>query len=115
MKSEDFLIISSLSSLFLSSLSFLWIGAQFPQEKFLSYGRILTLHYYFLLMCILMSLGFNPEVICLEYRSFRFRELLLQHKVAKKRGKKLQLDVYNASNFLDSSFFSFAGVVIISL
>merc|ERR1712188_151145 len=37
------------------SLSFLWIGAQFPQEKFLSYGRILTLHYYFLLMCILLS------------------------------------------------------------
>merc|ERR1712151_1036140 len=46
----------SLSSLFLCSLSFLWIGAQFPQEKFLSYGRILTLHYYFLLMCILFSL-----------------------------------------------------------
>ena len=45
----------SLSSFFLSSLSFLWIGAQFPQEKFLSYGRILTLHYYFLLMCILFS------------------------------------------------------------
>ena len=45
----------SLSSFFLSLLSFLWIGAQFPQEKFLSYGRILTLHYYFLLMCILFS------------------------------------------------------------
>merc|ERR1712146_28927 len=44
----------SLSSFFLSSLSFLWIGAQFPQEKFLSYARILTLYYYFLLMCILM-------------------------------------------------------------
>merc|ERR1712151_637794 len=37
------------SSFFLSSLSFLWIGAQFPQEKFLSYARILTLYYYFLL------------------------------------------------------------------
>merc|ERR1712151_167502 len=34
---------------FLSFLSFLWIGAQFPQEKFLSYARILTLYYYFLL------------------------------------------------------------------
>merc|ERR1712196_612211 len=45
----------SLSFFFLSLLSFLWIGAQFPQEKFLSYGRILTLHYYFLLMCILFS------------------------------------------------------------
>merc|ERR1712122_336866 len=45
----------SLSFFFLSLLSFLWIGAQFPQEKFLSYARILTLHYYFLLMCILFS------------------------------------------------------------
>jgi len=45
----------SLSSLFLSLLSFLWIGAQFPSWKFLSYGRILTLDYYFLLMCILFS------------------------------------------------------------
>ena len=48
----------SLSSFFLSLISFLWIGAQFPQEKFLSYGRILTLHYYFLLMCILFSFFF---------------------------------------------------------
>merc|ERR1712226_398775 len=45
----------SLSFFSLSSLSFLWIGAQFPQEKFLSYARILTLYYYFLLMCILFS------------------------------------------------------------
>ena len=45
----------SLSSFFLCGLSFLCIGAQFPQEKFISYGRILTLHYYFLLMCILFS------------------------------------------------------------
>merc|ERR1739844_871657 len=43
----------SLSFFFLSFLSFLWIGAQFPQDNFLSYGRILTLHYNFLLMCIL--------------------------------------------------------------
>merc|ERR1712043_107934 len=48
----------SLSSLFLGVLSFLWIGAQFPQEKFLSYARILTLDYYFLLMCILFSFTF---------------------------------------------------------
>merc|ERR1711939_514358 len=45
----------SLSFFFLSFLSFLWIGAQFPQEKFLSYARVLTLDYYFLLMCILFS------------------------------------------------------------
>jgi NhaP-type Na+/H+ or K+/H+ antiporter len=36
----------SISSFFLSLLSFLWIGAQFPQEKFLSYGRILTLDFH---------------------------------------------------------------------
>jgi hypothetical protein len=45
----------SISFFNLSFLSFLCIGAQFPQEKFLSYGRILTLDYYFLLMCILKS------------------------------------------------------------
>ena len=50
----------SISSFFLSLGSFLWIGAQFPQEKFLSYGRILTLYYYFLLMCILFS--FKPKL-----------------------------------------------------
>merc|ERR1712167_90917 len=45
----------SISFFFLSFLSFLWIGAQFPQEKFLSYARVLTLYYYFLLMCIFIS------------------------------------------------------------
>merc|ERR1712014_21104 len=44
----------SLSFFFLVVLSFLWIGAQFPQDNFLSYARILTLYYYFLLMCILL-------------------------------------------------------------
>merc|ERR1712187_197950 len=43
----------SLSFFFLCFLSFLWIGAQFPQDNFLSYARILTLDYYFLLICIL--------------------------------------------------------------
>ena len=33
-----------LSFFFFITLCFLWIGAQFPQEKFLSYGRILTLY-----------------------------------------------------------------------
>merc|ERR1712137_682946 len=45
----------SLSFFYLSVLCILWIGAQFPQEKFLSYGRILTCYYYFILMCILVS------------------------------------------------------------
>jgi len=47
----------SISSFFLSLLSSVWIGAQFPQEKFLSYGRVLTLDFYFLIMCILFSTG----------------------------------------------------------
>merc|ERR1711907_428000 len=38
----------SISFFFLSFVSFLWIGAQFPQEKFLSYARILTLDFFFL-------------------------------------------------------------------
>ena len=47
------------SFLLLLGFSFLWIGAQFPQEKFLSYGRILTIDYYFLLFCILFSCTFS--------------------------------------------------------
>ena len=38
---------------FLLLFSFIWIGGQFPVDNFLSYGRILTLHYYYLLICIL--------------------------------------------------------------
>merc|ERR1712122_116202 len=45
----------SLSSFFLCSPSFLWIGAQFPQEKFLSYGLTLYYYYYFLLIGILFT------------------------------------------------------------
>merc|ERR1712149_77098 len=45
----------SISFFYLSVLCILWIGAQFPQEKFLSYGRILTFYYYFILMCILVA------------------------------------------------------------
>merc|ERR1712043_63903 len=55
----------SLSFFFGLFLSFLWIGAQFPQEKFLSYARILTLHYYFLLMCILFSFILSFLLLCL--------------------------------------------------
>merc|ERR1712211_69519 len=49
----------SLSFFLLSFLSFLWIGAQFPQDNFLSYARILTLDYYFLLICILFPIIFS--------------------------------------------------------
>merc|ERR1739844_800274 len=66
----------SLSSFFLSSLSFLWIGAQSPQEKFLSYGRILTLYYYFLLMCILFSK--KQRCFNLGFKDSQFRDLNIQ-------------------------------------
>ena len=54
---------------FSSLLSFVWIGGQFPQDNFLSYGRILTLYYYFLLICIsftfkvIFSRSYNSEKI----------------------------------------------------
>merc|ERR1711868_284854 len=59
----------SISFFNLSFLSFLIIGAQFPQEKFLSYGRILTLDYYFLLMCILFSTTLLYDYYFLLYSS----------------------------------------------
>merc|ERR1712038_201787 len=43
----------SLSFFFLIFISTVWIGAQFPQEKFISYARVLTVHYYFFLLCLL--------------------------------------------------------------
>ena len=53
---------------FLSLLSFVWIGGQFPQDNFLSYGRILTLYYYFLLICILFS--FTILVLLMEVNCY---------------------------------------------
>merc|ERR1712031_116672 len=34
---------------------FIWIGAQFPQEKFLSYARVITLDYFLALYLIINS------------------------------------------------------------
>ena len=62
----------SLSSFSLSSLSFFWIGAQFPQEKFLSYGRILTLDYYFLLMCILFTVIKALQILMVNHHLLAF-------------------------------------------
>jgi ubiquinol-cytochrome c reductase cytochrome b subunit len=54
----------SISSFFSSIICFLWIGAQLPQEKFISYGRILTLdYYYFIIMCILVSILYLYYII----------------------------------------------------
>ena len=56
---------------FLLHFSFIWIGGQFPVDNFLSYGRILTLHYYYLLICILWDNSFS-----FTYCSFSFIILL---------------------------------------
>merc|ERR1711955_62873 len=40
---------------FLIMLCFLWIGAQLPQEIFISYGRILTLFYYKIIIYLLFA------------------------------------------------------------
>ena len=58
-----------LYSFFLLTISFIWIGAQFPQDNFLSYGRILTLYYYFLLICILFSFSFFFKNLTFECRN----------------------------------------------
>ena len=45
-----------ISCFFLIIICFLWIGAQLPQEIFISYGRILTLFYYFIIIYLLFVL-----------------------------------------------------------
>ena len=40
---------------FLIIICFLWIGAQLPQEIFISYGRILTLFYYKIIIYLLFA------------------------------------------------------------
>ena len=45
-----FRILSLNCCFFLIIICFLWIGAQLPQEIFISYGRILTLFYYFIII-----------------------------------------------------------------
>lgn len=57
---------------FLLLFSFIWIGGQFPVDNFLSYGRILTLHYYYLLICILFS-PFRSQSGRLTFFSFTSR------------------------------------------
>jgi len=44
----------SISLFFSIYICFIWIGAQLPQEMFISYARILTLHYYFLIILYLL-------------------------------------------------------------
>ena len=53
-------------SLFTVFVSFLWIGAQFPQETFLSYARILTFLYYLTFTCILVT-SFDTLLSCISF------------------------------------------------
>jgi len=72
-----------LSFFFSLSVCVLWIGAQFPQEKFLSYARILTLYYYLEFICILFSFIFFWILFHSDLRSpnKRAAERLLSHEI----------------------------------
>ena len=52
-----FRILSLNCCFFLIIICFLWIGAQLPQEIFISYGRILTLFYYKIIVYYLYDEG----------------------------------------------------------
>ena len=55
---------------FLIIICFLWIGAQLPQEIFISYGRILTLFYYKIIIYLLFVPSFS---FLLFYKKIRDR------------------------------------------
>jgi len=55
-------------------LLFLWIGAQFPLEKFLSYGRILIFYYYSVCVCVLLS---RPSNRINYWKRDSFRKLMI--------------------------------------
>lgn len=61
---------------FLLLFSFIWIGGQFPVDNFLSYGRILTLHYYYLLICILFLFNVMSRLRAF-YNLFIFISILI--------------------------------------
>ena len=67
-----------------SSFFFYWIGGQFPVDNFLSYGRILTLHYYYLLICILFS---RSDVVHSVHSSGSPRSLILTNEGPKDRSE----------------------------
>merc|ERR1712105_34081 len=48
---------------FLIIICFLWIGAQLPQEIFISYGRILTLFYYKIIIYLLFVNIFEAAAV----------------------------------------------------
>ena len=52
---------------FLIIICFLWIGAQLPQEIFISYGRILTLFYYFIIIYLLFVFIIYSCLLFIQY------------------------------------------------
>lgn len=69
---------------FLSLFSFIWIGGQFPVDNFLSYGRILTLHYYLLIFWFVRSFRFTSVlfshyILIFWFRSSSFPSILLNY------------------------------------
>jgi quinol-cytochrome oxidoreductase complex cytochrome b subunit len=52
---------------FLIIICFLWIGAQLPQEIFISYGRILTLFYYKIIIYLLFVILFHKCQVLLMF------------------------------------------------
>ena len=57
---------------FLSLFSFIWIGGQFPVDNFLSYGRILTLHYYLLIFWCVLRCVLSLSIFALSHTSYYY-------------------------------------------
>ena len=62
-----FRILSLNCCFFLIIICFLWIGAQLPQEIFISYGRILTLFYYFIIIYLLFVFIIYSCLLFIQY------------------------------------------------
>ena len=81
-------------SFFILIISFIWIGPQFPQDNFISFTRILTLYYYFLLICILLTSSYKY-----------FGELLNQEpRILRAVRRRVTLQEMNVDNFQGQRF-----------
>ena len=94
-----------------------------PQEKFISYGRILTLHYYFILMCIFfihILLKVAPFLINIQYiipvvhinTVYRWTAICQHQETIKKNPERMCLKMIHFwftldVNYLSSPLFSF--------
>ena len=57
---------------FLSLFSFIWIGGQFPVDNFLSYRRILTLHYCLLIFWCVLRCVLSLSIFALSHTSYYY-------------------------------------------